>query len=184
MLHEFSCNRLFLLIVLVLGAFSTSAPPLVADELVYTTKLFSFEIPDQWYFAIPSPDEKNFARCFLKSKLRLFAKGRFIVDVGGAAADLPTILDSMEKVMVPKGSLAKVTRKDVKLDGADATLLLTESKDYHVPCAVIVCLHGERLYMPMLSLAETEDLKHRDVMVESLLETWKWKSDVVGEDDQ
>lgn len=145
-----------------------------AENAIYKTNKFTFEIPKPWYYAIPSRDKKNVARCFLKSRLRLTAKGRFIVDAGGAADEMPKILDGMASVMRPKESKFVVTRREVKLGGSDAVLLTSDAKDYYTPCAIIVCMHNNRLYMAMLSVSETEDLTHRDAMVQALLKTWNW----------
>ena len=148
-----------------------------ADVRSYKTDSFTFEIPEPWQYAIPSNDQKNVARCFLKSKLRLTAKGRFIVDTGRPAQEMPQLLDGMASRMVPKGSKAKVKREKVKLGGVGATLLTSETRNYYLPCGVVVCMRGERIYMAMLSVAETEDLDHRDTMIKSLLTTWKWHDD-------
>ncbi len=61
---------------------------LAQDDSTYTTKTFTFKIPEPWYYAIPEGGGKTVATCYLKSKLRLTAKGRFIVDTGNAAASV------------------------------------------------------------------------------------------------
>ncbi|MCU0712336.1 MAG: hypothetical protein MUC43_09765 [Pirellula sp.] len=144
------------------------------DYSSYKTKTFSFKIPEPWYYAIPEGGGKTVATCYLRSKLRITAKGRFVVETGGAAASVEKITEVFASRMIRKESKDKVEKSSVKLGGVDAVLLKSNTKDYNIPCGAIICLHGGKLYMVMLSVAETEELVDRDIMLKSLLETWTW----------
>lgn len=140
----------------------------------YETKAFTFSIPKPWHYAIPENGGKTIATCYLNSKLRLVAKGRFIVDAGKASASMSETASAMGSRMIPKGTNGKVEQRDVKLGGTDAILLTSETKNYYMPCGTIICMHDGRLYMAMLSVSESESLADRDAMINSLLNTWKW----------
>ncbi len=99
-----------------------------ADDSTYETATFSFTIPAPWHYAIPEGRGKTVATCYLRSKLRLTAKGRFIVDTGSAAVATEKIAEVFASRMVPKQSTSKVHKTTVKLDGVDAILLKSATK--------------------------------------------------------
>ncbi len=111
--------------------FLSATQTLLAQENSnYTTKTFSFKIPEPWYYAIPEGGGKTVATCYLGSRLRLTAKGRFIVDTGKAAASVEKTAEMFATRMVPKDSKLKVEKTSVKLGNVDAVLLKSDAKDY------------------------------------------------------
>ena len=166
----FSSVTLFLVVCV-----SSSPKALLADEnSTYKTTTFSFKVPEPWYYAIPEGGGKTVVTCYLRSKLRIVAKGRFIVDTGKATVPVEKIAEIFATRMVPKESKDKIEKANVKLGGEDAILLKSDTKDYNVPCGAIICMHHGKIYMGMLSVAGTEDLDSRDILLKSLLETWTW----------
>ena len=81
----------------------------------------------------------------------------------------------MTKVMRATKNI-EISREDVALDGDKAVYLKSEVADYNVPCSVIVDVHNGTLYLIMMSVSKDDQLKERDLMVQTLLRTWKWKA--------
>ena len=172
-----NANRKFVsqVVLSAMVCLSFSGPLLLAEDYsTYKTKMFSFKIPEPWHYAIPEGGGKTVATCYLRSMLRITAKGRFVVDTGGAAASAEKTAEAFALRMVPKDSKDKAEKTSVKLGDVDAILLKSDTRDYNVPCGAIICLHNGKLYMAMLSVAKTQDLADRDVMLKSLLDTWTW----------
>jgi hypothetical protein len=146
------------------------------EHQVYNTDEFRFDIPKPWFYATPDATKtKNVARCFLHSRLRLFAQGLFLVDKGRAAETLDKTIDGMIKVMEGTNAAANVQREDVMLDGDKAILLKSAVADPAVPCSVIIDDHNGTLYLIMISVSKKNDLENRDLMLKTVLGTWKWQ---------
>ena len=147
-----------------------------AAKQVYSTKDFRFEIPKPWFYAIPdSSQKKNVARCFLNSGLRMTAEGLLVVDAGKATESIEKTIDAMSKVMKKGRDDVEVKREEIDFDGNKAVCLKSGVADYSVPCTVIVHEHDGTLYLIMMSVAKKSHLEHRDLMLQTLSETWKWK---------
>jgi hypothetical protein len=147
-----------------------------AEQQVYSTDAFRFDVPKPWFYAIPDATKtKNVARCFLHSRLRASAQGLFLVDIGQAAESLDKTIDGMTKVMKGANTAEEVQREDVVLDGDKAVHLKSATANYALPCSVIIDDHNGTLYLIMMSVSKKGDLENRDLMVKSLLRTWKWK---------
>lgn len=146
------------------------------ERQVYSTDAFRFEIPRPWYYAVPdSSKRKNVARCFLHSRLQVFAQGLFLVDAGLSAKTAQESIDVMIAVMKSGNAATEIQQEDVVLDGGKAIHLKSSVADYRVPCSVIVFDHEGTLYLIMMSISKESDLENRDLMVQTLLRTWKWK---------
>jgi len=147
-----------------------------AEQQVYSANAFRFEVPRPWFYATPdSSQKKNVARCFLHSRLRITAEGLFLVDVGRATGTIEETIDGMIRVMKGGNDVVEISREDVVLDGDKAVHLKSRVADYSVPCSVIVNDHKGTLYLIMMSISKKSDLENRDMMLQTLLKTWKWK---------
>jgi hypothetical protein len=145
-------------------------------QQVCSTEAFRFDVPRPWRYANPdSTKKKNLARCFLNSPLRATAEGQLLVDAGKAVGTIAETSDGMTKVMRATKNI-EISREDVGLDGDKAVCLKSEVADYNVPCSVIVDVHNGTLYLIMMSVSKNDQLKERDLMVQTLLRTWKWKA--------
>jgi hypothetical protein len=103
------------------------------------------------------------------------AEGRFAVDAGRAAGNPEQTIDGMKKVMRGGKEAVEISREDVVLGGDKAVHLKSRVADYYVPCSVIVDDHKGTLYLIMMSVSKKSDLENRDLMLQTLLKTWKWK---------
>ena len=144
------------------------------------TEHFAFKIPSPWNYAIPKNDGKNQARCFLESKLQMFAKGLFIVDAGYPQDGIQETLVSLMEGMAPKGKALvdiELDQKEIKLDGVTAMAFLTDETIASTPCMTIVCFNNDKkkLFLLFASVSTSDGLKHRDAMLESLEKTWLWR---------
>jgi hypothetical protein len=147
-----------------------------ADKQICSTEKFQFEIPTPWYYAIPDVTKnKNVARCFLHSRLRVSAEGLLLIDAGKPTASLEKTIDAMTEVMKNGKKDVEIQREDVELDGKKAACLKSQVADFMVPCAVIVHEQNGTVYLVMMSIAKKDDLKNRDLMLTTLTKTWKWK---------
>lgn len=145
-------------------------------QQVYSTDAFRFEVPRPWYYASPDfTKKKNVARCFLHSRLLINAKGLLLIDAGRATGNIKETIDGMSKVMKGGKNVVKISRADVILDGDKAVHLKSSAADYSVPSSVIVVDHKGTLYLIMMSVSKKSDLENRDLMLKTLLKTWKWK---------
>jgi len=152
-----------------------------AERQVYSTNAFSFEVPKPWFYAVPDATRtKNVARCFLHSRLRHSAQGLFVVDKGRAAETPDKTIDGMAKVMQGANTAEKIQRENVVLDGDKAVHLKSAAATSAVPCSVIIDDHNGTLYLIMMSVSNKSDLENRDLMVKTLLRTWKWKESKDG----
>lgn len=147
-----------------------------AERQVYSSNAFRFDVPQPWFYAIPDTSKKkNVARCFLHSRLQVLAQGLFLVDAGRATGTLDETIDGMIKVMKGADATTEIQRESVVLDGDKAVHLKSSLANYDVPCSVIVDDHQGRLYLIMMSVSKKTDLKNRDLMLQTVLRTWKWK---------
>ena len=152
-----------------------------AERQVYRTDAFNFDVPTPWFYAVPDATKtKNIARCFLRSRLRLSAQGLFLVDKGRAAETLDKTIDGMTKVMKSANTAEEVKREDVVLGGDKAVHLKSATANAAVPCSVIIDDHKGTLYLIMMSVSNKNDLENRDLMVKTLVRTWKWKESEDG----
>lgn len=162
-------------LLFTLCTFSQENNSLVVEQLV-STKDFRFEIPKPWFYAIPdSNQKKNVARCFLNSRLRMTAEGLFLIDAGKATESIEKTMEAMTKVMKNGKDDVEVKREEIDFDGNKAVCLKSGVADYSVPCTVIVHEHNGTLYLIMMSVTKKSHLEHRDLMLKTLSETWKWK---------
>ncbi len=156
-----------------------------AEKQVYSTNAFRFEVPRPWYYAAPdATKKKNVARCFLHSRLQILAQGLFLVDAGRAVGTREETIEAMLKVMKSASADAEIQREDVVLDGDKAVHLKSAVANYRVPCSVIVDDRNGTLYLLMMSVSKRSDLENRDLMVRTLLATWKWKQSRASESKQ
>jgi len=146
-----------------------------AAQQVYSTDTFRFDVPTPWFYATPDTfKKKNVARCFLNSRLRVTAEGLLLVDAGKAVGSIEETVDGMIKVM-RAGKNIEISQEEVAIDGDKAIHVKSDVADYNVPCSVIVNVHNETLYLIMMSVSKSNQMKDRDLMVQTLLKTWKWK---------
>lgn len=146
------------------------------ERQVCSTNTFRFDVPKPWYYAVPdAPKKKNVARCFLHSRSRIFAKGIFLVDKGRAVGTLDETIDGLIKVMKDANTAVDIQRENVVLDGDKAVHLKSTVSNYAVPCSLIIADHQGTLYLVMMSVTKKSDLKNRDLILKTLLRTWKWK---------
>jgi hypothetical protein len=166
----------FIVYFLVVGCADSQENNSFVEPQVYGTDAFRFEVPKPWFYAIPDHSQKkNVARCFLRSRLQMTAEGLFLVDAGRATETKKNTIDGMIKVMKNGKDEVEIQREDVALDGDKAVHLKSRVADYRVPCSVIVNEHNGTLYLIMMSVSKKSDFENRDLMLQALLKTWKWK---------
>ena len=102
-------------------------------------------------------------------------EGLFLVDAGKATESIEKTMEAMTKVMKNGRDDVEVQREEIDFDGNKAVCLKSGVADYSVPCTVIVHEHNGTLYLIMMSVTKKSHLEHRDLMLQKLSETWKWK---------
>lgn len=131
---------------------------------------FAFALPKDWFVARTNTAQTKAFLVHLGPDGQV-PDGMFKVDVGKPV--LPTILETAQQFAGDDGTLTE----GLKVAGADAIQVETPSVTNLRPRLIVVCQHGDNIYLIMGSREGEMDLKQP---LEQILSTWQWADERVS----